>query len=298
MTESLPSRNTKRITERIFNPHVSLRDRGFQVANAILTPFLCRPLRICHVVEFPKCGGSWIRNMIRTYLGSGLYLGDRLIFPDAVIHTHRLFRRSFAWPVVVVRDPRDMYVSMYHHENFYEGRATVAALERVYRHDPAKSPADDFAAYLEAKLTTVTHPVFFYSQFIDSWLGRPGSCLVRYEDFLEDAERELIRVIRFLDREVDVARIESVVQENSFESQTRKSYGESRSSGEEDRSKFLRKGVAGDWRNIFNEKSCNLIRRFEGVSMRRLGYEPDDSWAARFLDESSSQPSEAAPSSN
>ena len=285
MASAAPSRNSKRILERVFNPHVSPKDRAFQVANAVLTPLLCRPLRLCHVVEYPKCGGSWIRNMIRSYLGSALYLGDRLIFRDAVIHTHRLYRRSFALPVVVVRDPRDIYVSMYYHENFYEGRKNVTALDRAFSHDPSRSPRDDFAAYLEAKLTTVTHPVFFFSQFVDSWIGRPGICPVRYEDFLDDAERELIRVVRFLDRQVDLERIAEVVSENSFESQTRRAYGRSRSSGEEDRSKFLRKGVAGDWRNLFNEKSCELIRLFEGASLRRLGYETDDSWVRRFLDE-------------
>lgn len=283
MSESLPARSSKRILERVFNPEVSLHDRAYQVANEILTPILCRPLSICHVVEFPKCGGSWIRNIIRGYLGSENYLGDRLIFKDAVIHTHRLYRSSYAWPVVVVRDPRDLYVSMYHHESFFEGRARKNPLSGAFEHDPNRSPQDDFATYLEVKLTRVTHPVFFFSQFVDSWASRPNACLVRYEDFLEDAERELIRVLRFLDRELIVDRVTDVVSKNSFEYQTKVRYGAERGSGEEDKSKFLRKGVSGDWKNFFNQKSCELIDKFEGPSLRRLGYEEDRSWIDRFL---------------
>ena len=46
---------------------------------------------------------------------------------------------------------------------------------------------------------------------------------------------------------------------------------------------FERKGIAGDWRNHFDPRSCELLERHEGESLRRLGYEADASWIERFV---------------
>jgi len=275
------------IWKRIFNPSVSVRARAAQITNAVLTPVLARPLRLTHLVEYPKCGGSWIRNMIRTYLGSEAYLADRLVFRDAVIHTHRLYRRSFRQTVVVVRDPRDLFVSSYHHETHYEAREKGLSIEKYFTHDPNRSVQEDFADYLEARLLNPNHPWFYYSQFLDAWLNRPAVCVVRYEDFLKEPQTQLVRVIRFLKRPLDLDKIEEAVRLNSFDYQTKIRYGESRERGVTDNSKFLRKGVAGDWKNHFDRRSCELLELVEGTSLRRLGYEEDAGWVARFLENGS-----------
>jgi len=264
--------------ERIFNPNVSLKTRGYQVANALLSPFVVGPLGISHVLEFPKSGGSWIRNMVRSYLGSEPFYNDRLLFRDAVIHGHRLHRFVYRRPIVVVRDPRDLYTSLYHHECHMDDRESRLSIERHFTHDPERSVDDDFEAYLRARLIEPNHPWFFFSQFVDSWAGRPSTCLVRYEDFLIEPETQLIRIVRFLGRRVDLDRIREAVEINSFAAQTRIRYGQERAQGEEDNSKFLRKGVAGDWRNHFNADACELFEKLEGPSLRRLGYERDASW--------------------
>jgi Sulfotransferase domain len=272
------------LLDRIFNPNISVGTRLVQLTNAAMLPLVAKPLRITHLVEFPKCGGSWVRNMIRTYIGSPPHLGDRLIFRDAVISAHRRYRRSFAYPVVVVRDPRDLYVSFYHHENNLENREEALATHRYFTHDPDRDVREDFALYLEAKLLKPTHPWFFYSQFIDSWQHRTGSCMLRYEDFLSNPEQQLIRAIRFLDRPVDLEKIREAVEINSFTNQTKLRYGEERTSGVADNTRFVRKGVAGDWKNHFNERSCRLLEKLEGPTLRRLGYESSPDWIDDFLE--------------
>ncbi len=281
-----------RIVDRLNLVNVPLRRRAYQAANAAIAAALGGPLRICHVIEFPKCGGSWISNLIRSYVGSSFNDGYRLIGPDEVIQKHIRHRPGLARVVVVVRDPRDMYVSAYYHETSFVDREKSLPIERYYRRNPERPTAEDFAEYLEAKLLHVTHPRFFYSQFLDSWLGRPGVCLVRYEDFLEDAEAQLIRVVRFLGRSVELDRIRSSVSENSFESTTRRLYGTQRATGTADNTRFVRKGIVGDWKNHFNAKSCELIEKLDGSSLRRLGYEPDRSWVDRYL--AGGKPAEAS----
>jgi hypothetical protein len=60
-----------------------------------------------------------------------------------------------------------------------------------------------------------------------------------------------------------------------FEAKTR-----GRRAGSEDAASHYRKGVAGDWVNHFDEVHVRAFKdRFEGL-VPKLGYEPDDDWAA------------------
>jgi hypothetical protein len=281
-----------RLIDRLNLVNVPIRRRAYQAANSIIAAVLGGPLRACHVVEFPKCGGSWISNMIRSYVGSSFNEGYRLIARDEVIQKHVRYRPGLVRAVVVVRDPRDMFVSAYHHETSFSDREKSLSIDRYFRRDPGRPMAEDFAEYLEAKLLHVTHPRFSYSQFLDSWIERPGVCVVRYEDFREDAEAQLLRVVRFLGRTADLDGVRSAVSENSFENVTRRLYGAERATGVEDNTRFVRKGIAGDWKNHFNENSCQLIEKFEGRSLQRLGYEQDSGWVGAYLD--GSKPAESS----
>lgn len=274
---------------RVFNRKVKLSQRAFQVGNAVLEATMSRPLNIVHVVEFPKCGGSWVRNMLRTYRSTELFTYDRLVGRDEVVLTHRLYKRRYAKPIVLVRDPRDLYVSFYHYDNSYEYSDQNSVLFRHFKHDEARPIREDFYEYLHAKLLIKSHPWFFYSQFLDSWLSRPNVCVVRYEDCLLEPETQLIRMLRFLDDPIDLERVAETVADTSFQAITRKKYGDSRKAGEGDNSKFHRKGIAGDWKNHFNSDACRLLERVEGCSLRRLGYESDSRWVERFKEEQQRQ---------
>ncbi len=262
--------------------NVPLRVRALQVANGAASFALSRPLGLIHVVEHPKCGGSWVRNMLHTYNGTELFLDQRLLRLREVIQVHRLHRAWYWRPVVVVRDPRDMFVSFYYHETHYRRRERNLAIERYFRHDPKRLRRDDFVAYLEAKLANRTHPPFAYGEFVRSWKDQPRTIRVRYEDFLADPGRELTRVVRHLGLEPDPQRIREAVELNRFENATR-ARGQTRRPGEADLGEFERKGIAGDWKNHFDRRSCELIERFEGWTLRELGYEGDAGWIERFL---------------
>ncbi len=264
--------------------NVPLSKRAYQVGNALLTPIVCQRWRVCHVVEFPKCGGSWISNMVRSYVGVDFNEGDRMLERNDVVQKHCLYRPEMAWPIVVVRDPRDMYVSCYYHETQFDGREKKLTIERYFKRDPDSPVREDFARYLEAKLTHMTHPRFFYSQFLDSWLARPGVCVIRYEDCLEAPEAALIRMVRFSKRDVDEAKIREAVEVNSFRAVTKKLYGDEREPGEGDNTRFVRKGKSGDWKNHFNLESCRMLERFDGYTLRRLGYESDSKWIDAFIE--------------
>jgi hypothetical protein len=60
-----------------------------------------------------------------------------------------------------------------------------------------------------------------------------------------------------------------------FEAQTR-----GRRAGSEDTGSHYRKGVAGDWVNHFDDVHVKAFKERFGGLMPKLGYEPDDDWAA------------------
>jgi hypothetical protein len=262
-----------------------LRVRARQAANLAIAAALGRRLGLVHVIEYPKCGGSWVRNMLADYVGLPHFLDDRLVRRGDVIQVHRLPKPWYRRPVVVTRDPRDMYVSTYYHETHYRNREKHMRIARFFQHDPKRPVREDFAAYLEAKLTHYTHPPFMLHEFVRAWKQRPGVLWVRYEDCLADAEAELTRMARGLGLPLDPERVKQAVEANSFRNATRKR-GRERKPGEADPGSFERKGVAGDWKNHFDRRSCELLERHEGASLRALGYEPDASWVERFLADS------------
>jgi len=48
-----------------------------------------------------------------------------------------------------------------------------------------------------------------------------------------------------------------------------------RSRGQEDPTSFFRKGVAGEWRNVFTEEDGKIFEEEAGELLVRLGYEKD-----------------------
>lgn len=260
-----------------------LRARVRQASNLAIAAVLGRRLNLIHVVEYPKCGGSWVRNMLADYRGVTRFFDDRLLRDGDVIQVHRLPKRWYRRAVVVTRDPRDMYVSTYYHETHYRNREKNIQITRHFTPDPSRPVREDFAIYLEAKLSHYTHPPFMLHEFVRAWQSRPGVVWTRYEDFLANAEAELTRVVQALGLPLDRERVKQAVEANSFQNATRKR-GRERRPGEADPGSFERKGIAGDWKNHFDARSCELLERYEGESLRRLGYEPDSGWIARFLE--------------
>ena len=261
-----------------------INTKYYQMVNGFIVALFGKRLGVSHLVEYPKCGGSWIRNMIQSYLGGKEYLYDRLINRFDVIQTHSLYSRRYCRPIVVVRDPRDVFVSFYYHElrqkkdNNFE-----PSVFQYFEHNPSLAVEEDFANYFKAKLENVTYPVFSYSEFIASWIDRFDICMVRYEDCLTSCEGELIRIIDYLGLVADSDKINEIADYHSFEAETKRRYGTGRKAGESDASKFQRKGISGDWKNHFNEQSCRLSEKYLSDVLYKLKYEKDSTWISEFL---------------
>ncbi len=155
----------------------------------------------------------------------------------------------------VVRDPRDVAASLWHHGQ------RIQASEFKQRYGSIDGLALELCA---------------------SWVSRMGDCTslgderagqyleVRYEDLLTDGRVALARILEFLDIPPDMPTIDSCLAATAFEK-----LSGGRAAGDEDRSSHFRKGISGDWRNHLQPDTCRQISVLAAEQFARLGYSPD-----------------------
>jgi len=91
---------------------------------------------------------------------------------------------------------------------------------------------------------------------------------VRYEALVEKPEAELPRLLEFLGASHDQRTARHCVEAASFE---KLSGGRER--GREDPKSFFRKGVVGDWENVFTNRDRSIFNEEAGELLSELGYE-------------------------
>ena len=154
----------------------------------------------------------------------------------------------------VMRDPRDVLVSWYYSSKF--SHPLMGDLGRV-RQDLTRLSEPEGLLY---SIDYLADFGLFAAQ--RSWAGAaikdPSVLLVRFEDLIgEHALATFAQLLRHCDMRVPDDGLEAILASYRFEELS------GRQRGEEDRSAHYRKGVAGDWRNHFDE---TIDARFEKVA--------------------------------
>ncbi len=249
------------------------RQIGRRWGDAFPMYFLC---------EYPKSGGTWLGQMLADTL--------QVPFPKrpaapiampAMVHAHWKYDPKLSRTVYMVRDGRDVMVSLYFHfvrhvqmQSRKRDVALAKRLERIFGRDADLNNTYD---HLPAFLTHIyQRPVgarVNWTTHVRSWWGKPGVVQTRYEDLLADTTGEVRRVIESLTGEAAADwRVDLAVEKYSMRRQT------GRAPGQENRSSFIRKGVAGDWVNHFSREAREIFAEQAGDVLIDLGYESDDSW--------------------
>ena len=185
----------------------------------------------------------------------------------------------------IIRDGRDVVVSKVHHLWKAEARGEpvkllpeeVANRDAFYR-DPEAFLASQVGIFRKKRLR----------EWAEGWRTRVGKAVevgpalfgsnyveVRYEDLLERPDKEAARLFRFLGADASSEVVEGCVEEASFEK------GSGRQRGQDDyplRHGKYRKGIAGDWKNVFIERDTEIFKEIAGDLLIELGYEKDHTW--------------------
>jgi len=230
------------------------------------------------VTEFPKSGGSWFVSLLATSLDlpkRDIYVNDEFKGFDLTYHpwyegessynlTDSCVIKSHELPgsalhnvssniVHLVRDGRDVVVSKYYHDKDF-----------CVNNGIFESFTMTFQEFLEKTATEWSH-------YITAW-SKQNVIQCRYEDLLDDPSLVLKRVLTKFNLNVDNNKIHNAIQSN-----TKDKMHESLDKAFKHNT-FVRKGIAGDWRNHFSETDKSIFKKCAGESLMLLGYEQDMHW--------------------
>ena len=236
------------------------------------TNLFARPLVI---TEYPKSGGTWLSQMLSEALAIP-YPRNRLPhLSSQVIHGCYLDVHRNIDTLVVWRDGRDVMVSFYYHLMFEKPITSTKFSQKVKKHLAVSDPydiADKLPDFIEWTFNG-GYPGYSWSDFVNNWNARENHHRTSYEAVTADPHRELRRAVDFLGgQDISDAQIAEVILKYSFENQA------SRARGEEDVKSFIRKGIVGDWKNVFDRNAREIFNHYAGRELVALGYEDNDDW--------------------
>ncbi len=197
---------------------------------------------------------------------------------NAVLHSHYKWNRWVKRPIVLIRDGRDVMVSAYHHfliNRYADNDPLVDKWRKTLLFNDYQDVQANLAGFIQGfhKHYRVGGQGMTWSGHVSSYLDRQNVCVVKYEDLLSNTRAELHAILSFLNLAVpDKKKIDDVIALNSFHHKS------GRKPGQEDKASFLRKGIAGDWKNYFNEESYRIFDELYGDLLIHLGYEKNRNW--------------------
>ena len=179
----------------------------------------------------------------------------------------------------IIRDGRDVAVSSIHHvwnHAVQEGGSYGVDTESLekrdrYRSDPTAFADSGESIFVEGQAADIAKN---WADMVERARNDGAKLLdsryaeVRYEDLLARPVEEVGRLLRFLGAAADGETATRCVESASFER-----WSKGRERGREDSRAFLRKGVAGDWKNVFTENDRRAFEEAAGGLLMDLGYE-------------------------
>src|SRR5215207_9216788 len=191
-------------------------------------------------------------------------VGDKtpLLGPKFVEEIHEIY--SEAKIIHIIRDGRDQAVSFIHQQG---NRAKRGRTHRLSPEELAKTGEGMFAEKTLRK--AAQNWDLRVGQAIEDGPALFGDAYteVRYEDLLERPNQEIERLLGFLRVDTDRKLVDRCVSSATFEKLSK-----GRERGQEDPTSFYRKGVAGDWKDLFNERDRQVYKQEAGELLIRLGY--------------------------
>lgn len=244
------------------------------------------------LLRYPKSGVTWLRMMVSRVFAQKLdrdipYLAGSKRFeklvPEApcifiamdnigLTRAQMLRRLDGKKAVLLVRDPRDITVSLYFHltkRSTRQERLTFGVPD-----DLSRRSLFDFMMDPQIGLARVIDFEEFWRKAFE---GRPDTLCLQYEDLRQDAEAGLAKMMALMGTEVSARQISDAVAYSSFDNmkqlEARRSFtvGPLQPGNPEDPDSFkVRKGEIGGFRQYFSAKELAEIDRLMHARSRRV----------------------------
>ena len=230
------------------------------------------------LVSYPKSGNTWIRFILANLIKNS---EDELIdfhtainyIPEIGVHnevitmlqsprllkSHHTYDEKYPKVIYIIRDPRDVYVSYYHY---------------LAKSLPENTTFSDFIRMKNL------HPCKWH-EHVFSWLEKTNVALfLKYEDILENPYDEILKIVNLLNEvggfNLQIDRIEHAIEKSSLSEMKRLEEKNGRPFKSEEAkqraSKFVRKGIKGDWKNHFSDLDQQYLIEEAGDLMKRFSY--------------------------
>jgi hypothetical protein len=265
------------------------------------------------LVSYPKSGNTWTRFLLGNLMNPDeaitfanverkvpdIYSKSRKALKKLprprVIKSHECFDPRYRRVIYIVRDPRDVALSAYHYDRKGKNIPDDFPVETYVSTRFMKTDEyfGDWGGHAGSWLVNSKN-VFQLSRLKNEFLGTIGSwgentmswlgarghdrefLLVRYEDLLEDTQREMTRISEFLglyaSRERIARAIELSTADNmrKLEDQQSNTWVTTRTSRKD--IPFVRSATSGQWKEGLPPASVLEIEEAWGPVMQLLGY--------------------------
>ena len=241
------------------------------------------------IVSYPKSGNTWMRFLI----GNLIYpegvnfsnINQKILDPEDLskrhlkrlprpryIKSHSPYDPRYRKVILIVRDPRDVVLSEYHFDIKRNVIPESFSMERYVRewmdgrgYHESGSWGANVGSWMAARRN------------VRAFLNGQSMLLLRYEDMIDDPNRELARVATFLNIRSDEKRIRNAVERSSADQmrELERKQGHLWSSTRETQQDkpFVRSAKAGGWKTELTEASVAEIESAWGMLMHDVGYE-------------------------
>jgi len=234
------------------------------------------------IVSYPKSGNTWARFLIGSlYHQNSLvdFLNIEQKVPDIyknsdskllkikrprILKSHEYLDPRYKKVIYIVRDPRDVAVSYYHHAIKFGDIAADYPMSRFV------------TRFIDGEID----PYGTWYENVASWLHTRGSAenflMLRYEDLLNNTQHVLIEVAKFLELNINIDVLDGVIEHSSLDSMQRleqkQSYLWSSTRNIRKDKPFVRVGKSGGWKSELPASSARSIEEKWGSLMSELGY--------------------------
>lgn len=259
-----------------------IKSKWNSLSRYMLWHHFSKTLKLVHIAEYPKSGGSWMTQLVSNTTGLPTRRNQLPKFERSIMHGHYLYSKKFNKTICVVRDGRDVLTSYYHHMilgnvnslNDKLKRARIEKRRELLGFEDINDISNNLPRFIRYIHNDYSKKLngFTWAEFNETYINQDNVLVIKYEEMLLDSAGELTKVLEFLGEDISAQKIQEIVDQFSFKNQT------NRAPGQENKKSFLRKGIAGDWKNHFNKEAQTLFDNYYGEMLIKLGYEKDRSW--------------------
>ena len=229
------------------------------------------------VVAYPKAGSTWTQQIVRLIRNGGKDDGKILsesvpwlealskMYPQLKVDelpSPRTFQSHFRYDnmpcglpsntpckyIYVTRNPKDVAVSYYHHHRRFK---------QVHR---TELNWDDF---IDKFSSGRVHFGSYFDHVLSWWPHRDDNnvLFIKYEDMKRDLPCAVRKIAKFVNHDLTDQVVDEIVRRTTFavmkdDSKANHSWTAHMGSGEEP---FMRRGVVGDWMNVFTDEQSKRI---------------------------------------